>query len=397
MEQCITIVSACNLYWRRHHLSADCIAVEPAGGWHGTRNNQSLKALKWLKWVEHTLREEERDSGLPARTEDRVTHAGNREEHAIVTPTRVCYVDSFDPVIQTVYEFHGCVWHGCPRCNPNCRLVLRVHLDRFMEEVYDATCAKTALLRSMGFTVVEMWECFWDDLSKHDPRLIQFLHTLEIVEPLDPRHAFYGGRTGATCLYDKTDEAQGEKVHYIDVTSEYLCYGTYPVGHPQILMSPQTTDLSTGYVDTCLKMKQESSGQPSHVHTPEELQNYIDHYKAHEGIRMEPVKIVKNAARHSLAKLMLNLFWSKFGEQLNKSAVESVTVPHELFEYLNNSLMVIHAIGIFSEDVLEVVFSYADEDASKGKRINIFIAAFTTTQAHLKLYSYLDPLRDQVL
>ena len=144
-------------------------------------------------------------------------------------------------------------------------------------------------------------------------------------------------------------------------------------------------------------MKQESSGQPSHVHTPEELQNYIDHYKAHEGIRMEPVKIVKNAARHSLAKLMLNLFWSKFGEQLNKSAVESVTVPHELFEYLNNSLMVIHAIGIFSEDVLEVVFSYVDEDASKGKRINIFIAAFTTTQAHLKLYSYLDPLRDQVL
>ena len=207
MEQCITIASACNLYWRRHHLSADCIAVEPAGGWQGARNNQSLKALKWLKWVEHTLREEERDNGLPARTEDRVTYAGSRGEHAIVTPTRVCYVDGFDPVTQTVYEFHGCVWHGCPRCHPNRRLVPRVHLDRSMEEVYDASYAKTALLRSMGFTVVEMWECFWDDLSKHDPRLIQFLHTLEIVEPLDLRHAFYGGRTGATCLYHKTNEA----------------------------------------------------------------------------------------------------------------------------------------------------------------------------------------------
>ena len=250
MEQCIMIASACNLYWGRHHLSADCIAVEPAGGWHGARNNQSLKALKWLKWVEHTLREEEGDSGLTARTEDRVTHAGNRGEHAIVTPTRVCYVDDFHPVTQTVYEFHGCVWHGCPRYHPNCRLVPRVHLDRSMEEVYDATCAKTALLRSMGFTVVEMWECFWDDLSKHDPRLIQFPHTLEIVEPLDPRHAFYGGRTGATCLYHKTDEAQGEKVHYIDVTSEYPWvnkYGAHPVGHPPILTSPQTTDLSDYY------------------------------------------------------------------------------------------------------------------------------------------------------
>ena len=103
------------------------------------------------------------------------------------------------------YQFHGCVWHGCPRCHPNRRLVPRVHLDCSMEEVYDVTCAKTALLRSIGFTVVEMWECFWDDLSKHDPRLIQFLHTLETVEPLDPRHAFYGGRTGATCLYHKQD------------------------------------------------------------------------------------------------------------------------------------------------------------------------------------------------
>ena len=119
-----------------------------------------------------------------------------------------------------------------------------------MGEVYDVTCAKTTLLHSMGFTEVKMWECFWDDLSKHDPRLIQFLHTLEIVEPLDLRHAFYGGRTGATCLYHKTNEAQGEKVHYIDVTSEYPWvnkYRTYAVGHPQILTSPQTTDLSDYY------------------------------------------------------------------------------------------------------------------------------------------------------
>ena len=47
--------------------------------------------------------------------------------------------------------------------------------------------------------------------------------------------------------------------------------------------------------------------------------------------------------------------------------MESVTAPHELFEYLYNSLVVIHAIRIFSEDVFEVVFSYVDEDASKGK------------------------------
>ena len=122
--------------------------------------------------------------------------------------------------------------------------------------------------------------------------------------------------------------------------------------------------LFTGYVDTWLKMKQESSEGPPHVRTPEELQNYINHYEAHEGIRMKPGKIVKNAAKRSLAKLMLNSFWGKFGERLNKPAMESLTAPHELFEYLNNSLMVIHVIRTFSEDVLEVVFSFVEEDAS---------------------------------
>ena len=34
---------------------------------------------------------------------------------------------------------------------------------------------------------------------------------------------------------------------------------------------------------------------------------------------------------------------------------------------LNNSLVVIHEIRIFSEDFVEVVFSYLEEDASKGK------------------------------
>ena len=64
--------------------------------------------------------------------------------------------------------------------------------------------------------------------------------------------------------------------------------------------------LFTRYVDTWLKMKQESSGRSSHVRTPEDLQNYINHYEVHEGIPMEPGKIVKNAAKRSLAKLMLN-------------------------------------------------------------------------------------------
>ena len=48
MAKCITIASACNLYWRKHHLTPNTIVVEPLGGWRGVKVNQSLKALQWL-------------------------------------------------------------------------------------------------------------------------------------------------------------------------------------------------------------------------------------------------------------------------------------------------------------------------------------------------------------
>ena len=54
-------------------------------------------------------------------------------------------------------------------------------------------------------------------------------------------------------------------------------------------------------------------------------------------------------------------------------------------------------VRICSEDVLEVVTTM-DEDAFQSSfKINVFIAAFTTAQARLKLYAALDRLKDRVL
>ncbi|CAH3157602.1 unnamed protein product, partial [Porites lobata] len=55
------------------------------------------------------------------------------------------------------------------------------------------------------------------------------------IESSDPRNAFYGGRTGMAKCFHK---AEGEQILYEDFTSLYPTinkYGTYPIGHPQIL------------------------------------------------------------------------------------------------------------------------------------------------------------------
>ena len=88
--------------------------------------------------------------------------------------------------------------------------------DRTMREMYQATKAKTNLLRNMGYTVVEQWECDFDLQIKHNPELSAYLDSLEVVEPLKPRDAFFGGRTGAASLYYKVDRSKGEEIRYVD-------------------------------------------------------------------------------------------------------------------------------------------------------------------------------------
>ena len=56
------------------------------------------------------------------------------------------------------------------------------------------------LLRA-SYTVIEMWECEWDKLVDTDEAVQRFLTSFDLVAPLEPRQAFFGGRTGAVALH----------------------------------------------------------------------------------------------------------------------------------------------------------------------------------------------------
>ena len=237
MAKCIAIVSACNLYWRKHHLTRNNIAVEPLGGWRGAKVNQSLKALQWLYYQQHQIPKQ----GASA---DRIRHAHNGGEQSFRTIVDAYFVDGYDPLICTVYEFHGCLYHGCPRCYPS-----RRHYavpERSVEELYQATlCKRMALLRA-DYTVIEMWECEWDRLVDSEPAVSQFLRSFDLVAPWEPREAFFGGRTGAVALHAVAGE--GEEIPYVDVTSLYPWVNKncpYPIVHLQITTQPVDQSLGS--------------------------------------------------------------------------------------------------------------------------------------------------------
>ena len=228
--KCVTIASACNLYWRKFHLPVDTIAVQPPSGWRGANVNHSLQALQWLYYQESLLPKE----GAAA---DRIRHVRNGGEVSLRLDGDMTFVDGYDATTRTVYEFHGCLWHGCPTCCQTLRQSkYAAHADRTLAELYAATQHKTQRLRQVGYRVIEMWGCQWERQLKQDQATRDFVTHLPLVPPLERREAFFGGRTGAVALHSVADTEWGEQILYNDVTSLYPWVNKtqlYPVGHPK--------------------------------------------------------------------------------------------------------------------------------------------------------------------
>ena len=149
--------------------------------------------------------------------------------------------------------------------------------------------------------------------------------------------------------------------------------------------------------NTWLKLKQESAGWPGWCTDEVKKQQYLRRYKEREGIDLDPQFIRKNPGRKATAKLMLNSFWGKFGEKPNKPQPEAIYSAADLYSKLTSPVLEVQQLRMCTDDLLEVVYKHHADDSPPSNKTNIFIAAFTTCWARLKLYSYLDILGERVL
>ena len=67
-------------------------------------------------------------------------------------------VDGYNHKRKLVLQYHGCYWHGCPKCYPD-RDKLIERGDRTREDLFQATMRRTAYLRKEGYKVLECWAC----------------------------------------------------------------------------------------------------------------------------------------------------------------------------------------------------------------------------------------------
>ncbi|KAG5870325.1 hypothetical protein JTB14_004162 [Gonioctena quinquepunctata] len=112
---------------------------------------------------------------------------------------------------------------------------------------YKANTAKKGRLKSLGYDVIDIWESDFKRRLNDNKELQDYVenHPLVLQTPLNPRDAFYGGRTGNTFEYYRTQN--NEKIKYVDVCSLYpwVCeYGKFPVGHPNVYVGSACPTLS---------------------------------------------------------------------------------------------------------------------------------------------------------
>ena len=118
----------------------------------------SFIAIKWLEW-------EAKKRGIHIH-HARCGHGGERQ----ILGARV---DGYHPESKTVFQFHGCLWHGCEKCYPEERqkpvqqntrqgkVISRLDDQKKpmnRKTAYELTLQRTQFLRKEGYRVVEKWE-----------------------------------------------------------------------------------------------------------------------------------------------------------------------------------------------------------------------------------------------
>ena len=99
----------------------------------------------------------------------------------------------------------------------------------------------------------------------------------------------------------------------------------------------------------------------------------------------------------TLAKMMLNSMWGKFGQRLNKTQVQEFDDPQAFHQFLDTDSLDVRHVSIINDQMVEVHYQHQKEDIPVSPNLNIFIACFTTCWARLKLYEALQSLGERVL
>lgn len=121
----------------------------------------SRKAIAWLNYISYV-------EGI------NIQHAENGGEYKI--PDTNYTVDGYCSTTKTVYEFHGCYFHGCLHCHEPDETVNK----KSCLKLFESTTGREDAIESKGYKLVTIWEHEWD-LIQDAPIVQQYYDRLELL------------------------------------------------------------------------------------------------------------------------------------------------------------------------------------------------------------------------
>lgn len=153
MPHCITIASACHLYYRKTCLIPNTNVSKPVRSCHHKGRVHSKAALEWLYWKEHC---EGKSEPQTSRTGDRNAHTCNQGEHKLLIGGSELYVDGFDHNKNKVYKFLGDFYHDSPMTFSDRGMRHPFYTHKTMQEAYEETLERLNAIKKAGYEVEVM-------------------------------------------------------------------------------------------------------------------------------------------------------------------------------------------------------------------------------------------------
>ena len=132
-----------------------------------TMKGCSKVQLEWLRLLENEL----------CLT---IKHYENGGEHRIKNSKKYD-ADGYCENNNTIFEFHGCYYHGCKKCGKFEPTKINPTTKKTFEELYNKTQKKKEYCINQGYKYIEIWECEWTDIKNSDELLDNYIDNIKNI------------------------------------------------------------------------------------------------------------------------------------------------------------------------------------------------------------------------
>ena len=141
------------------------------------------------------------------------------------------------------------------------------------------------------------------------------------------------------------------------------------------------------YVERFLKMKTCNAG----VKTAEECQQLNEaHRQLGLNIVIQPEETCKNPGMKEISKLCLNSLWGKFGQRPDLDSYDFIDNYNIFINKLLSTKIETKSWEILNDNCVEHHYNEKKEDIIESTYISEIIVFFTTANAQIRLYNFMD-------